>query len=168
MRLDKSDRTPAKAQGTREDERRSSRALEMNAFEPAMIMALAQKISSSASALYRPRFGVGMTEWRILALLAAEPWIAPVRIAEATGLDKAAVSRSLRELQHKGLAETRESGALRRRRPFALTRQGLAVHDELVEIARERQSRLLRAFSNDERVALAEYLGRLLRAVDEL
>ena len=166
MRLQKSE--PAKARGLREDERRSALALDMNAFAPAMITLLAQKITSTASALYRPRFGVGITDWRIMAMLAAEPWIAPVRIAQATGLDKAAVSRSLRELQDKGLVETREGDPARRRRPVALTLEGLAVHDELVEVARERQRRLLQGFSEAERGALGDFLSRLLRAVDEL
>ena len=58
------------------DDRRSALAMDMDAFVPAALTNLAQKITASASATYRPRFGVGITDWRIVALLASEPWIA--------------------------------------------------------------------------------------------
>ena len=48
------------------DDRRSPRALDMNDFVPAVLTNLSQKLSASASALYRPRFGVGITDWRIM------------------------------------------------------------------------------------------------------
>jgi DNA-binding MarR family transcriptional regulator len=149
-----------------DDDRRSLRALDMNAFVPAVLTNLAQKISATASALYRPRFGVGITDWRIMALLASEPWTAPVRICEATGLDKGAVSRSLRDLVQAGLVEIRDVGANRRRLPAALTPQGLAIHDELVEAALAREAQLLRAFSPDERATLLQFLGRMQAQVD--
>jgi DNA-binding MarR family transcriptional regulator len=146
-------------------DRRSPRALDLRTFTPAVITLLAQKISATASALYRPRFGVGITDWRIMALLAAEPWIAPVDIAEATGLDKAAVSRSLRDLRDAGLIEFSGEPSQRRRRPIALTPKGLGVHDQIVEVALARQTRLLADFAPAERAALTDYLGRMLRAV---
>ena len=151
-----------------DDDRRSARALDMNAFVPAVLTNLAQKISATASALYRPRFGVGITDWRIMALLASEPWTAPVRICEATGLDKGAVSRSLRDLVEAGLVEIRDVGANRRRLPAALTPKGLAVHDELVEAALAREAQLLREFSPDERATLLQFLGRMQAQVDSL
>lgn len=147
-------------------DRRSPCALDLRSFTPAAITLLAQKISATASASYRPRFGVGVTAWRIMALLAAEPWIAPVRIAESTGLDKAAVSRSLRDLREAGLVEA--NGEARRRAALALTPEGLRLHDGLAEAARERERRLLEGFSGPERAHLQDYIGRMLRAIEEL
>ncbi len=148
-------------------DRRSPHAIDMNAFVPAILTNLAQKITTSASAAYRPRFGVGITDWRIMALLAAEPWIAPVRICEATGLDKAAVSRSLHELTKAGLAETLHDGVARRRLPVALTAKGLEVHDEIVVLARAREQDLLKGFSEQERGQLRAFVLRIQREIDE-
>jgi len=142
--------------------------LDLRSFTPAAITLLAQKISATASASYRPRFGVGVTDWRIMALIAAEPWIAPVRIAESTGLDKAAVSRSLRDLREAGLVEASGEAPSRRRSVLALTPEGLRLHDLLAEAARVRERRLLEGFSGPERAALQDYVARMLRAVDEL
>lgn len=149
-------------------DRHSARALDLREFVPSALTYLAQKISASASALYRPRFGVGITDWRVMALLAAEPWIAPVRISEATGLDKGAVSRSLRELAEAGLVEIRDEGANRRRLPVALTGKGLAVHDQIVEAALGREAFLLADFSHDERAQLQDFLARMQRRVETL
>jgi DNA-binding MarR family transcriptional regulator len=150
------------------EERRSPRALDLRSFTPSAITLLAQKISATASATYRPRFGVGVTDWRIIALLAVEPWIAPVRISESTGLDKAAVSRSLRVLRDAGLVEASHGAAPKRRSALALTQAGLELHDRLVEIAIERERRLLEGFSSEERALLQTFVDRMLRAVDEL
>lgn len=140
----------------------------MDAFIPAALTNLAQKITTTASASYRPRFGVGITDWRIIALLAGEPWIAPVKICEATGLDKAAVSRSLRHLVGAGLVELRGGETSRRRLPLALTAKGLAVHDEIVEVARRREARLLEGFSPEERAQLLDFIARMRRAAEAL
>jgi DNA-binding MarR family transcriptional regulator len=148
------------------DDRRSALAIDMDAFIPAALTNLAQKITVAASATYRPRFGVGITDWRIIALLAAEPWIAPVQICESTGLDKAAVSRALRNLVAEGFVETRGGAGARRRVPIALTAKGLAVHDRIVGLALERQEHLLEGFSPDERALLENFIARMRRRVE--
>lgn len=149
-------------------DRRSPLALNLKRFAPAAITLLAQRISATASAEYRPRFGVGVTDWRLMALLAAEPWMAPVRIASSTGLDKAAVSRSLRGLRNAGLVEASGEAPARRRSLFALTPAGLALHDRLVEAALAREQRLLLGFSIEERAQLQDFVERMLKAVDAL
>ena len=89
------------------DARSSPNALDLENYVPAFLTWIANKLSSSASLIYRRRFGVGIVEWRIMALLAVEPWITAGRICEVIGLDKAGVSRSVRFLLDKGFAETR-------------------------------------------------------------
>ncbi len=159
---------PLPPKGHSAPDRRSARALDLRHFAPAAITLLAHRISATATATYRPRFGVGITDWRIMALLAAEPWIAPVRIAESTGLDKGAVSRALRGLREAGLAEASRQTPLRQRSTFALTAAGLALHDQLVEAARERERCLLEGFSAEERGRLLDFVERMLNAVDKL
>jgi DNA-binding MarR family transcriptional regulator len=149
-------------------DRRSAHAIDMNAFMPAMLTNLAQKITTSASAAYRPKFGVGITEWRIIALLGAEPWTAPVQICEATGLDKAAVSRSLRELVEADLVEMQADGLAQRRLPFALTAKGIAIHNQIVAYALEREERMLADFSIEERALFRAFVGRMQQSVDEI
>jgi len=139
----------------------SVHALDLDRYIPAYFTLLAGKISNSASATYRPRFGVGITDWRIMAMLASEPWISAGRICSATGLDKAAVSRSLRSLQSTGLIDIRADASDQRRQSVALTRKGVALHDRIVKLAIEREEWLLQDFSAGERKRLLEFLVRL-------
>jgi len=144
--------------------RRSAHALDLDRYVPAYLTFLVSKISSSAAATYRPKFGVGITDWRIMALLATEPWITAGRICDVIGLDKAAVSRSVREMKKAGIVETDQG---QYRRPIALTRKGLALHDRIVVISRERERRLLEDFSAAERRQLINFLSRMhARVVD--
>jgi len=149
----------------REDSRISMRALDLDRYIPAYLTYLAGKISSGASAIYRPRFGVGITDWRIMALLATEPWISAARICSATGLDKAAVSRSARELEGMGIVDVRPDKSDQRRQIIALTSKGIVLHDRIVKLAIAREQRLLEGFSASERKTLLDFLMRLQKQV---
>lgn len=154
-------RRPRAASTKSRSERTSPHALDLDNYIPAYFTFLAGKISASASAIYRPRYGVGITDWRIMALIAAEPWISAGRISAATGLDKAAVSRSVHDLAKTGLVDVLPDGDDQRRQTIALTRKGLALHDEIVKLAIEREEKLLEGFSRDERRTLLAFLMRL-------
>ena len=151
---------PATPRGS-DDARASPHALDLDKYIPAYLTYLAGKISASASAIYRPRFGVGITDWRIMALVAAEPWISAARICAATGLDKAAVSRSVHDLAKTGLIEVRPDAADQRKQVIALTRRGVALHDQIVKLAIARERKLLEGFSASERKTLLAFLIRL-------
>jgi DNA-binding MarR family transcriptional regulator len=146
---------------SKQDERSSPKALDFDTYVPAYLTLLANKISAGASALYRPAFGIGITDWRIMALLAVEPWIAAGRICDVTGLDKAAVSRSVQQLAKRGMVELRADAADQRRQLLALTRAGLALHDRIVDVSRERERQLLALLSETDRKMLIDFLMRM-------
>ena len=133
------------------DARSSPKALDLENYAVAYLTWIANKVSSSASVIYRKRFGVGVTDWRIMALLAVEPWIPAGRISEVIGFDKAVISRSLAFMQERGLVETRFHDNNFRRQFIALTKQGLELHDRIVDVAREREEFLLADLSDEER-----------------
>ena len=93
-----------------DDTRISAHALNLDNYVPAYLTYLVGKISNSASATYRPQFGIGITDWRIMALLATEPWISAGRICDVIGLDKAAVSRSVRGMKAAGIVDLQRGG----------------------------------------------------------
>jgi DNA-binding MarR family transcriptional regulator len=121
---------------------------------------LANKLASGASRLYLKRFGIGIIEWRILAMLAVEPGINPARITQVIGIDKAAVSRESRRLQDKGLMQSEEEADNGRRRKLSLTEAGYQLHDEMLQVALERERRLLSDLSEEEITVLLDLLAR--------
>ncbi len=144
-----------------DDTRVSAHALNLDNYVPAYLTFLTGKISNSASATYRPQFGIGITDWRIMALLATEPWISAGRICDVIGLDKAAVSRSVRGMKAAGIVDLQRRGDDQVRQAIALTRNGLALHDRVVKISLARERQLLKDFSAAERKQLINFLSRM-------
>jgi DNA-binding MarR family transcriptional regulator len=141
--------------------RTSTHALDLDKYVPAYLTYLAGKISNSASATYRPKFGVGITDWRIMALLATEPWISAGRVCDVIGLDKAAVSRSVREMKKIGIVDVRWADDDQYRQLIALTRKGLILHDRIVKLSLQREQQLLKNFSAAEQKMLINFLSRM-------
>jgi len=147
--------------------RTSAHALDLDNYVPAYLTYLAGKISNSASATYRPKFGVGITDWRIMALLATEPWISAGRVCDVIGLDKAAVSRSVHGMKSNGIVEVQRTDDDQSRQLIALTRKGLKLHDQIVKLSLAREQQLLKNFSAAERKMLVNFLSRMhARVVD--
>ncbi len=144
-----------------DDTRVSTQALNLDIYVPAYLTFLAGKIANSASATYRPKFGVGITDWRIMALLATEPWISAGRVCDVIGLDKAAVSRSVHGMKANGIVDMQRTGDDQSRQLIALTRKGLNLHDRIVKLSLARERELLKIFSAAERKMLINFLSRM-------
>ena len=93
--------------------------LDLDRYVPAFITFIANKLSNSATAFYQRQFGVNVTEWRIMSLLAIEPGIPASRICHVIGFDKGPVSRTLAGLR-KARAGVDPHRPQRRAHPFDL------------------------------------------------
>ena len=137
--------------------------LDYDTYVTGMIAWLANRLSIGAAATYRGLFGIGVMEWRVMAHLAIEPGSTGARIGRVIGLDKAAVSRTVATLLHRGLA-TRVEGAGRGQQ-WALTDAGAALHARVLASALDREAWLLAPLSVAERTTLRTLLIRLLQHV---
>jgi DNA-binding MarR family transcriptional regulator len=135
--------------------------LDLDRYVPAMLTFLANKLATGASISYRKRFGIGVVEWRLIALLAVEDKITANRICQVIGLDKSAVSRSLQALETAGRISGEVDSKDARRYTIGLTAEGKALHDRVLKVALERERRLLSNFSSAEVDTLINLLGRL-------
>ena len=140
---------------------RPSQVLDLDRYVPALITFIGNKLSRGATVLYQKRFGVNITEWRILSQLAIEPEISAARICQVIGFDKGPVSRTLAALQRRGLVAIKLHHEDGRTYAISLTAKGYAIHDQVVAVALERERRLLSCLSKTEREALIELLRRV-------
>jgi DNA-binding MarR family transcriptional regulator len=158
----------------RKTEAETGPVLDLRGYVPALLTFLANKLTASGSATYRRQFGVGITEWRIMAMLAVEPWIPAQRICQVIGFDKGPVSRSLAALEARGLVSFRAEPGDPRRRRIALSGEGRALHDRIIAVALQREAELLSCLGPCQRAALIEALNLLhdnlpaLQAADRL
>ena len=134
----------------------TARLLDLERYVPAFITFIANKLSNSATAYYQRNFGVNVTEWRIMSLLAIEPGIPASRICHVIGFDKGPVSRTLSVLQKRGLVAIRTAPDDGRTHSISLTVKGRATHDKVIVAALERERRLLSVLKKDEREVLID------------
>ena len=139
---------------------RAEQVLDLDRYVPALITFIANKLSRSATVVYQKRFGVNVTEWRILSLLAIEPEISAARICHVIGFDKGPVSRTLAGMEERGLVSIRADRQDGRTHSISLTAKGFTTHDQVIAVALERERRLLSCLNKPERETL---IGLLLR-----
>lgn len=135
--------------------------LDLDRYVPALITFIANKLSRTATKTYQQRFGVNVTEWRIIALLAIEPAISASRICQVIGFDRGPVSRTLAMMEKRGLLSIVADPRDARSHRISLTAKGRAAHDAIVAVALERERRLLGCLDADERETLIALLGRV-------
>lgn len=129
-------------------------------YLPFGLTAISNKIARSASRTYLKRFGVGINEWRTISHLRAWPGTTANLICQRSGLDKAAVSRSLKLLEDAGMVTT-DGDTSERGRSMKLTEKGDELHDQLIVVALDREIRLLTGFTPLERAQLLSFVARL-------
>ena len=140
--------------------------LDLERYVPAFVTFIANKLSRSATALYQRKFGVNVTEWRIMSLLAIEPGITASRICHVIGFDKGPVSRTLTAMQDRGLIAIKTDRRDGRSHSISLTAAGRETHDAVIVTALERERRLLACLNKDEREVLVDLLRRIHSHLD--
>ena len=125
------------------------------------VIAIANKIVSSASQSYMQHYHIGIMEWRVMALLAAESGITAKDITITSGVTAGSVSRAIQSLARRGYVRVAADHADNRRDLLMLTRTGRALHNRVIRSSLERERLLLTGFSNAQRSALLKALERL-------
>jgi len=111
---------------------------------------------------YAAQFGVTVTEWRMLSVIAHEGRLPFSELVVLSSTDKALVSRTLKLLEARGLVLLQASGRGRASKLLCrLSPAGLDLHDQMIRIARERQAAMIRRLSPDERQGLYRALCKL-------
>lgn len=142
--------------------------LRLEAFLPYRLSVLANAVSRAIAARYEDEFGLTIPEWRVMALLGASPGLTATEVAEATPMDKVAVSRAVRGLSDAGRLAATADGADGRRQRLSLTPAGMAVYRRIVPLALGLEARLLAALSAADRAALTRVMARLEAAAADL
>jgi DNA-binding MarR family transcriptional regulator len=159
--MSKNESVNASRKATRTAGTRPGQTLDLERYVPAFVTFIANKLSRSATAFYQKRFGINVTEWRIMSLLAIEPGITASRICHVIGFDKGPVSRTLTMMQNRDLIAIRTDPLDGRSHSISLTAKGRTVHDEVIVAALERERRLLACLRKDEREILIDLLRRV-------
>lgn len=139
--------------------------LDLEHFLPYRLSVLSNRISQQIARLYADRFGLGITEWRVLAVLGRHPGLSAREVAERTAMDKVAVSRAIASLVAAGRIARDTDGGDRRRSVLQLSPAGEAIYREVAPLALAYQARLLEGLPPEQRTTLDHLLTHMEKAV---
>lgn len=124
------------------------------------------RLTREATRAYQAEFGIGVMDWRMLVMLTRSPGCSVAQAARLTGIDKAAVSRSLQRLESTGLAQSEAQSGDERRKSWSLTPKGQDLHGRILPRALERQQDLLKGFTPEETAQFITYMQRFLANIE--
>jgi DNA-binding MarR family transcriptional regulator len=138
--------------------------LDLEHFLPYRLSVLSNRVSGAIARVYSERFALGVTEWRVMAVLGRYPELSAGEVAQRTAMDKVAVSRAVAGLVEAGRVERETHDDDRRRSVLRLSAAGRAIHDQVAPLALGFEKHLLDGMAAEER----DVLFRLLDRLDEL
>ncbi|MGO4332294.1 MarR family winged helix-turn-helix transcriptional regulator [Cupriavidus sp. 2TAF22] len=131
-------------------------------FLTTMLSQLVNALRRTVTLPYAEKFELSVPEWRVLALLAhARPLPFAELVLQSTS-DKALVSRTLRLLEGRGLVQLDSEGNTPRKKLIcSITPAGLALHEQVMPLARKSQAEVIRLLEPGERRAMYQALRKL-------
>ncbi len=130
-------------------------------FLPYRLSVLSNRVSEGIAETYRERFGLSVTEWRVIAIAGRFEGVSASEVATRAAMDKVAVSRAVARLLDSGLISRRDSHSDRRSKALHLTAAGRAVYEQIAPAALAYEQKLLGKLSESERRQLMHLLERL-------
>jgi DNA-binding MarR family transcriptional regulator len=137
--------------------------LQLEHFLPYRLSILSNRVSQAIARAYQDRFGLSMTEWRVMAVLARYDGdgLSAREVATYTEMDKVAVSRALTHLVTARRVARRTHDGDKRRSVLRLTAAGWKVHDGVAPLARAHEREMLAQLTTQERRTLGKILDKL-------
>jgi DNA-binding MarR family transcriptional regulator len=139
---------------------------ELEAFLPYALNRAAEAAGRGFQAVYKARFGMLRTEWRVLAHLGRYGEMTARDICIRADLHKTKVSRAVKALETRRFLSRRTVEADRRREVLALTPAGAAAYRLLAAEARTYDAALAARLPPEDLAALHRVL-RALSALDQ-
>lgn len=152
------------ASGRAKNQADPAELLVLEAFLPYRLSILSNRVSRAIAKRYAEAFDLTIPEWRIIAVLGRRPGLTAKQVAEATEMDKVAVSRAVARLVAKRRVAASADEDDARRQPLMLTAAGASLHAKIAPIALDTERRLLSSLDAREQALLDTLIDRLSAA----
>ncbi|KQN25988.1 MarR family transcriptional regulator [Sphingomonas sp. Leaf33] len=142
--------------------------LKLDDFLPYRLSIASNRVSDAVAGTYRALFGLRISEWRLVAVLAESDGLSQQALGARTQMDKVTVSRAAIALVERGLVARTPNPGDQRSHILALSAAGRALYAEVAPKALEIERRLFGSFDADELARFRSMLARIEDAVDRL
>jgi DNA-binding MarR family transcriptional regulator len=136
---------------------------DLQEFLPYLLNQAAEESSLAFQQVYKHRYGMLRTEWRVLFHLGIYGELTAGEIAARARIHKTKVSRAVARLEMRRFLTRSRDAADRRREALRLTPKGEAAYRDLRDVARDYDAMLVEGFSEREAELLRQMLRRLAR-----
>jgi DNA-binding MarR family transcriptional regulator len=137
------------------------KSLHLSNFFPYQLTQLQVKVSDNIADIYTGRFELSRQEWRVLASLGNGELLSAKQIGEQTNLEKMPASRAITSMQTQGLLVKNTDKSDKRSSLLKLTTHGLAIYQQLIPMALQREEELLSVLSVEEKTQLCEIIEKI-------
>ena len=134
---------------------------ELDSFLPYLLNQAAEASSLSFQRVYKARYGMLRTEWRVLFHLGLYGRLTASEIGARAKMHKTKISRAVQRLSERRMVTRERDDDDRRLEHLTLTPAGLAAYRDLRGVARDYQARLVADLSAEERKVLTSVLRRM-------
>ncbi|MEM9350066.1 MAG: MarR family transcriptional regulator [Pseudomonadota bacterium] len=133
----------------------------LDQFLPYQMAVLARRLSTGFAEIYEARFGLTVSDWRVLAHLHDAGTCSVREIHLQADLEKSRVSRAVARLEERGLLERAVHDGDKRLVNLTLTEAGLGMVNEILPLALEYEREALKSFDNgpEFQAAVAAFLA---------
>lgn len=152
--------TPADTPWTHLNE--SGDGLTVDHFITTLMSQVGNALRRTVTVPYAEQFGLTVSEWRVLSLIAHAGRLAFSDLVVQSTSDKALVSRTLKLLEARGLVLLQAEGNTPRKKIYCqISPSGAELHAQAIPLARARQAAAIRSLAPQERDALFRALMKL-------
>jgi DNA-binding MarR family transcriptional regulator len=131
-------------------------------FLPYGLSVASDGVSRMIARQYLGQFGLGMPEWRLLAVVGRHGVLSPTEAGDRTSMDKVKVSRAAASLVGRGLLRQSRDPDDGRGRLMRLTRKGTTVYTGIAPTGQQIEKALSACMTRSEWVALHKSLAKLI------
>ena len=143
-------------------------ATRLSTFLPYQLSTASNAVSGRIALEYRTRFGLSVPEWRVMAVLGDSGSLTQRDLTRRTLMDKVAVNRACRVLEERELAARQPNETDGRSHLLALTESGLAMHGQIMPLAKEMERLIFEGFSDAEVATFRMILEKVRHAADDI
>ena len=142
--------------------------LKLETFLPYRLNVAASLAAQAFSRIYQERHGIGIPEWRVLAILGEYGTMTGKAIGAHAHMHKTKVSRAVAFLEKRKLLVRRANRADMREAFLSLTPAGRAIYEDLAPVAEAFARRLIEAVAPADRAAFDRALTVLTERAKKL
>lgn len=142
--------------------------LTLERYLPYRLSILSNRTSTLVAESYKDRFGLSITEWRIMAVLGEYSGVSADEISLKTQIEKSLISRAIGKLLKRNLIQRQISKEDKRRSQIELSSMGYDVYSQIVPLSLAYEQQLLSCLSQQEQEDLSNLIDRLYLHADTL